>query len=113
MEPISGLLDKKSLVDRIVKTFEIISLVLITIPYCFIVLSMLLSSVPGKDYFILFPYGLVAIFPTGILALIVQILGRLRKQPISKLSEFALNASKVTIVFGIFAYMLIYSVVGE
>jgi hypothetical protein len=97
-----------NLIDTVIKIFEVISLILIAAPYCSIVLWMFLSSIPG--YFFLFPYGLLAILPTGIFGLLIQFLRRLRKLPTSKFSNFVFNNSVVTTVFGVLAFGLVYVV---
>jgi hypothetical protein len=108
----SIVINEKSPIDTAIKIFEVISLALMALPYCSIGLSMLLSSVPGKDYFILFAYGLFALLPTGIIALFVQLFRKLRKRPISTLSNIVLVSSIITTIFGVFGYMLIYAVAG-
>src|SRR5689334_5262185 len=104
----SSVINEKSQIDTAIKIFEVVSLVLIALPYCSIGLSILLSSVPGKDYFILGPYGLFALLPAGIFALFVQLFRKLRKRPISTFSQIVLTCSIITTFFGVFGYMLIY-----
>mgnify|MGYP000922360001 CR=1 FL=1 len=96
--------------DIVIRILEVISLVLMLVPYFLIGASM--SSIPGKDYFFLFADGLISILPTGIFALIIQLIRKLRKQSASTLSNIVLISSIVTSIFGVLAIMLIYAVAG-
>jgi hypothetical protein len=111
-ESSASVASKNSPIDTAISIFEVISLVLMLVPYFMIEEAIRLSSVPGKDYFFLFPDGLISILPTGVFALSIQLVRKFRKQSASTLSNVVLKSSIVTTIFGVLAIMLIYAVAG-
>jgi hypothetical protein len=99
-------------IDKVIRIVEILSLVLLAIPFGSIALSILTSLFLDGDYFFFFPVAMFLFFPTGIFALLVQIFRITRKHPASSFNKFMLNFSIFTVIVGIFACMAIFVVAG-
>jgi len=100
-------------IDKGIRIIEILSLVFLVIPYGSMMLWMLASAFLQGDYFIFFPIALFLFLPTGIFALLVQLIRTARKRPANSFNRFMFGFSKFTVFIGVFAYMLIFAVTNE
>jgi hypothetical protein len=99
-------------IDKIIRIFEILSLILLAIPFGSMALWILASSFLDGDYFFFFPTAMFLFFPTGIFSFLVQLIRITRKRPASSFNRFMLGFSIFTVSVGVFACMAIYVVAG-
>lgn len=100
-------------IDKGIRIIEILSLVFLVVPYGSMALWILASEFLHGDYFFFFPTALFLFLPTGIFALLVQLIRIARKHPANSFNRFVLGFSKFTVFIGVFAYMLIFAVTNE
>ena len=109
-----GFPEKNSLeadwVDKVISIAEKISFILILIPFCSMALWILTPIFLDGDYFFFFPTAMFSFFPTGIIALLVQMFRIGRKRPSNNFSIFMFVSSLITIFIGSLACMAIYVV---
>lgn len=105
---------KANLIDKIISIAEILSALLLVVPYASIAAWLFSSFFLEKEYFIFFPTALLLFLPTGIFSLFVQFFRiiRIKKTPITPFNGFMLGGSVLNVIIGIFAYMLLYVAVG-
>jgi len=99
-------------IDKVIRIFEILSLILLAIPFGSMALWMLASSFLDGDYFFFFPTAMFLFFPTGVLAFLIQLIRITRKRPASSFNRFMLGFSIFAVIVGVFACMAIYVVAG-
>ena len=97
---------------KIIRVLEVISFVVMLIPYGLMVYWILSSALLKSDNFSLFPTALYMFLPTGAPALFVQLARYFEVRPTDDLSLLKLGCSVFAVVVGILAYMLLYIVVA-
>jgi hypothetical protein len=102
----------KSWIDKLIRSLEILSFVLIAFPFASMALWILTSAFLKGDYFFFFPIAMFTFLPTGIFALLVQLFRALVKRKLSLFGFLLLGSSIITIFIGIIAWMAIYVAVG-
>jgi hypothetical protein len=112
MEPINDNNQKMLLSYKTFRIIEKISSILLVIPYAIMMSYILFYVFARVDYFILFPISLFSFFPIGIFAFLIQILRKIQKGPPDPLNGLFLVCSLITVIIGVFAWMLIYVVTG-
>jgi len=99
-------------IDKVITVVEMLSLVLLIIPFGGIAWLFLTEIFLGDSYFPIFSMSMFLFLPTGIFALLVQRIRIARKRPAGLFNRFMLGASIFTVIVGVFACMAIYVAVG-
>lgn len=99
-------------INRIIKIFEILSIVFLIAPYGSMGFYIFASSFWAGDYFIFFPIAMFLFLPAGVVSFLFQTLRNYRKQPMHGFNTFIHGFSVLTIIIGCLAWMAIYVVTG-